>query len=57
MKTGAREQADRITQGNIAKLRATLDAETNEGKRAGLKELLAEQLGLLSRPDPDGAAC
>ncbi len=57
MKIGAREQADQITQGNIAKLRATLDAETNEGKRAGLKELLAEQLGLLSRPDQDGASC
>ena len=36
MKTLAQEQADRITHGNIARVRALLNAETNEGKRVGL---------------------
>jgi hypothetical protein len=56
MKTPAQEQADRITHGNIARVRAMLNAETNEGKRTGLEKLLAEQEGLLTRTDQDGAS-
>ncbi len=49
-KTVAQIQAEWFTHGNIAKIQATLDAETNESKRAGLEKLLAEQKALLLQP-------
>ena len=56
MNTAAQQQSDLITQKNIAKLRAVLGEETNEAKRAGLEKLLAEQLDLLTRMNPDGVS-
>ena len=53
MTIARQEQADRITHGNIARLRATLNAETNEGKRRCLERLITEQEDLLNRPDQE----
>ncbi|MEY4708173.1 MAG: hypothetical protein RJB58_1896 [Pseudomonadota bacterium] len=47
-KTGAQLQADWITHGNIARMQAQLDRETNAGKRKVLEELLVEQRKLIS---------
>ena len=47
-KTVAELQAEWVTRGNIAKIQASLDAETNDSKRAGLEKLLAEQRALLT---------
>jgi len=47
-KTGAQLQADWITHGNITRMQAQLDRETNAGKRKVLEELLVEQRKLIS---------
>jgi hypothetical protein len=46
-KTSAQVEADWVTHGNIARIKAQLDREPNEGKRRGLEELLAEQRKLI----------
>ena len=42
-KTAAQLRSDAITQGNIARLQAQLDGETNPGRRSMLEKLLLEQ--------------
>ena len=46
-KTSAQVEADWVTHGNIARIKAQLDREPNEGKRRGLEELLTEQRKLI----------
>ena len=53
-KTVIQTQAEWITHGNISRLRYSLDAEKDAGRRKLLEGLLQEQLDLVAIPDePD----